>query len=124
MSEDYYGEKLREFMQMAANEVLKEGYTEEALEEFLKSEGLKNVYARCIDEIAEDGIRTIAEITEEKLREQRQADEEFLIGHHRIWGKAFDASEMLYICTLESAEKYDEFVMIITRTRYHIFILH
>ena len=69
-----------------------------------------DAFLNLIDGIASNSVETIESIMYEKVLEERAYANEFLARQEQKWGKAFVASEALYLCILESTEHYEQYV--------------
>ncbi len=78
--------------------------------EFTESDGFIDMYEKIIELISDNAVKTIDEIMYEKAIENRAFTQEFLARHEQKWGKAFIASEALYICVLESTEAFTNYI--------------
>lgn len=71
---------------------------------------IRDTFLNLIDDVASDSVETIESIMYEKVLEERAYTNEFLARQEQKWGKAFVASEALYLCILESTEHYEQYV--------------
>lgn len=106
MAEDFIDKLVEEVI----NDKLKEDLTEEELGKLFDENRLGKAYKDLIKRVADDGVKTIESIMFEKVLEERAYSDEFVARQNQKWGKAFVASEAMYICILESAESYNEYV--------------
>lgn len=114
MAEDYIREIMNESISKILEEEISSGATEEeinrSLDKLLSQENLNKSCSLLLEKASDDSVDTIENIMYEKVLNERCCSDEFLARQGQIWGKAFVASEAMYICVLESAEHYHEFV--------------
>jgi hypothetical protein len=110
MAVDYTNEMIINIFNEKIKDHLKNKEDVEKVLEFISTEEFGNTYTEIIKMISDNAIETINEIMYEKVFENRSYSQEFLARQEQKWGKAFIASEAMYICVLESAESYSEFV--------------
>lgn len=67
-------------------------------------------FLNLIDDVASSSVEIIENIMYEKVLEKRAYANEFLARQEQKWGKAFVASEALYLCIIESTDHYEQFV--------------
>lgn len=79
---------------------------EQRIQKFLGGECVAELFMTMTEEISSDSVGTIESIMYEKVLEERAFSDEFLARQNQKWGKAFVASEALYLCVLESTEHY------------------
>jgi hypothetical protein len=110
MTGDYTGDMVKKIYLDLLQEKAVEGLTEEELKKLMNPENIKKVYKETIEMIASSSVKTIEQIMYEKVQVERAYVDEFLARQNQKWGKAFVASDALYICVLESAETYSAYV--------------
>lgn len=110
MAEDFVYELFEKTMKDVILEKIEKGVSEEQLEELISQENVSNTYKTLVEQISDDSVETIESIMYEKVLEERAYTDEFLAKQNQKWGKAFVASVILYICVLESAEAYRDYV--------------
>ena len=110
MSEDFTDKIIIDAVRDVLKDKIKDGMSEKEMDEFFSKESFGKKYADIINMIADDSVKTIEAIMFEKVLEERANTDEFIARQNQKWGKAFVASEAMYICILESAEEYNEFV--------------
>ena len=72
---------------------------------------LKELFQNMSEQMSSDSVDTIESIMYEKVLEERAYTDEFIARQNQKWGKAFAASEALYLCVLESTEHYEEHIL-------------
>ncbi len=110
MGKDFMLEIIHEAIDDFVNKSLEEGATEDYIKEHLNKDRLSDAFEYLLKTASQDSVETIENIMFEKVLDLRSYDAEFLARQHQKWGKAFVASEALYICVLESAESFAEYV--------------
>lgn len=71
---------------------------------------IKDLFLDLIEQVSNSSVDTIESIMYEKVLEERAFTDEFLARQNQKWGKAFVASEALYLCILESTTHYEQYV--------------
>lgn len=110
MANDYTNEMFKDTVNKFIKDKIEEGASKEKVEEFIESGAITTMYQEVVKIIADSALKTIEEIMYEKVFEERAYTNEFLARMEQKWGKAFVASEALYICVMESSEEYIKFV--------------
>lgn len=105
INEMFFG-KLIDFFK----EKLEEGLPKEKIQDFLDSSEIGELYAEIVKTVSDSAAETIEEIMFEKVLVERAFDNEFLARVEQKWGKAFVASEALYLCVMESSDEYIKFI--------------
>lgn len=111
MAEDFVHELFETAMKETIQEKIENGASEEQMEELMGQENVSNTYAKMMEEISDDSVKMIESIMYEKTTKEKAFTDEFLARQDQKWGKAFVASDALYICVIESAESYRDYVM-------------
>lgn len=111
MSEDFTDQIIVDAVQTVLKNKIRDGMSEEEIDQFFAEESFGKKYADIINMIADDSVKTIEAIMFEKVLEERANTDEFIARQNQRWGKAFVASEAMYICILESAEEYSKYVL-------------
>jgi hypothetical protein len=110
MAQDYTNDMIvKSLSEMIKRKTKGKAQTETVLK-FLETEDFKDLYAKIIGMISDNATDTIEDVMYEKVLEERAFVQEFLARQEQKWGKCFVASEAMYICVLESAEAYTEYV--------------
>lgn len=110
MAEDYVRDMFAKTMEELIQEKIKKGVSEEEIEEFTSQKNISATYKTIVKQISKDSVETIENIMYEKVLIEDAYVNEFLARQSQKWGRAFVASEVLYLCILESAEMYTEYV--------------
>ncbi len=110
MREDFVEETLKRTLQEVIAEKIQNGASEEEIEKIIYSDNIKKVYSEFVDQVSDDSVDFIEKTMYEKVLEERAYADEFLARQNQKWGKAFVASDMLYLCICESAEEYNDYV--------------
>ncbi len=110
MAEDFMHDVMEQALEDIIAEKIKNGSSGEKIEEELSPNAIMKEYKKLIEQASKDSVETIENIMYEKVLEERACADIFLARQNQKWGKAFAASDMLYICILESAELYTEYV--------------
>lgn len=111
MAEDYTNELFTETLEKLIEEKTNEGESEERILGFLQSDSVFEMYQEVVKIISDSAVKTIEEIMFEKVLFERAHTAEFIGRMEQKWGKAFVASEALYICVMESSDEYIKFVV-------------
>ena len=83
---------------------------EKAIEDIYADKRYQEAICEIYKKESQKRARLIRKLSYEKVLYERAYENEFLARQDQIWGEAFITSEILYICTLESAESYSTFV--------------
>lgn len=110
MANDYTNEMFEDTINKLLKDKIKEGASKEKVEEFVKSGAITTMYQEVVKIIADSALKTIEDIMYEKVLVERAYTSEFLARMEQKWGKAFVASEALYLCIMESSQEYIEYV--------------
>lgn len=110
MADDLTNEMISKQLNMIISEYVGKGAEINKILEFTESDSFINMYEKIIELISDNAVKTIDEIMYEKAIENRAFTQEFLARHEQKWGKAFIASEALYICILESTEAFTDYI--------------
>ncbi|MCI0947873.1 DUF5677 domain-containing protein [Clostridioides difficile] len=111
MVEDYTNDLILDTIKDIVEKKIEDGEDENKIIEFLNSQEISKIGVEIIKILSDISIETIETIMYEKVFEERTYTNEFLAKQERKWGKAFVASEAMYICVLESAETYTKYVL-------------
>ena len=105
---------MHDIMEQAIEEIIVEeisnGISEEKLDKKLSQDAILKAYKGLIEQASEHSIETIENMMYEKVLEERSEADLFLARQNQKWRNAFVASDAMYICILESAESYTEYV--------------
>lgn len=110
MAEDFIREIAESAINEAVSEAIEKGCSEEEVKKMLSTENISKACKRLLEDTSNDSVDTIESIMYQKVFEDRTLSDEFLARQNQKWGKAFVASEAMYLCVLESAEEYNEYV--------------
>lgn len=110
MAEDFIKDVVEKALQEVVNEKIENGASEEEIKEITNPDAISKVFFELIKQASDDSVVFIEEIMYEKVLEERAYADEFLARQNQKWGKAFVASDAMYICVLESAESYSKYV--------------
>lgn len=110
MSKDFIGDVIEKVLQDIVKEKIESSASEKELEEKINPKVFSKSMSELIKQASDDSVAFIEKIMYEKVLDERAYDDEFLARQNQKWGKAFVASEAMYICVLESAETYTEYV--------------
>lgn len=110
MAEDFIKDTVATAIKNVIQEKLENGASEEEINKILDSSFVSGVMSEVIKETADDSVAFIEENMYEKVLEERYYVDEFLARQNQKWGKAFVASDAMYICVLESAKIYSDYV--------------
>ena len=72
---------------------------------------LEETYSDLIETLSQNLTETMESTMYEHVLEARAYTAEFLARQDQKWGKAFVASEALYLCILEATDNYHAFVV-------------
>lgn len=111
MAEDFVHELFEMAMKESIQEKIENGASEEQMEGLLSQENCNKTYKALVEQISDDSVKTIESIMYEKVTKERAFTDEFLARQNQKWGEAFVASDALYICIIESAESYRDYVI-------------
>ena len=111
MAEDFVYELFETAMKETIQEKIENGASEEQMEEVRSRENVSNTYTKMMEQISDDSVKTIESIMYEKVTKEKAFTDEFLARQNQKWGEAFVASDALYICIIESAESYRDYVI-------------
>ena len=111
MPNDYTTEMFMKTLNELLENKINKGISEDEIDKFLQSEAISNMYQKIVKVMADDVAKTIEAIMYEKVLEERAYTDEFIARMEQKWGKAFVASEALYICVIESAQSYGKYVV-------------
>lgn len=111
MAEDFVHELFEMSMKETIQEKIENGASEEQMEGLLSQENCNKTYKALVEEISDDSVKTIESIMYEKVTKEKAFTDEFLARQNQKWGEAFVASDALYICIIESAESYRDYVI-------------
>lgn len=97
-----------------AEKIKKDNLSEEESNKFirgiLKSGIVEESYNEVLEMLSNSLTETMESTMYEHVLEARAYTAEFLARQEQKWGKAFVASEALYLCVLEATENYNSFV--------------
>lgn len=110
MSEDFIREIVESAIRDAVSEAIEKECSDEEVKNLISSENISKIWNNLLEEASNDSIDVIENIMYEKVFEDRNLSDEFIARQNQKWGKAFVASEAMYLCVLESAGKYNEYV--------------
>lgn len=111
MAEDFVHELFETAMQETIQEKINNGASEEQIEELIGYENCNNIYKTLVEQLSDDSVKSIESIMYEKVMKERGVTDEFLARQNQKWGEAFVASDALYICIIESADSYRDYVI-------------
>lgn len=112
---DYVNELFINTLKKLVEEKVNKGESEEKIIDFLQSNSISEIYQEVVEIISDNAVKTIEEIMFEKVLFERAHTAEFIGRMEQKWGKAFVASEALYICVMESSDEYIKFVVETTK---------
>lgn len=107
---DFIKETVEKALQEIITEKVEAGVTEEEIEQVISSDNIAKAFSELIKQVSSDSVDVIEEIMYEKVLVERAYADEFLARQNQKWGKAFVASDAMYICVLESTEIYAKYV--------------
>ena len=110
MAEDYIKDIVMNKFDELVQEKIDSGACEEAINELINSDTVDQIYRQTLDDFSNESVEVIEQIMFEKVLNENAYVDEFLARQNQKWGKAFVASDVLYLCVLESAEQYTEYV--------------
>lgn len=110
MASDLTNEMIIEQLQKIINDYIGNGTNIDKIIKYTESDSFIEMYEKVIELISNNAVKTIDEIMYEKVIENRAFTQEFLARQEQKWGKAFIASEALYVCVLESSEAYTDYI--------------
>ncbi len=110
MAKDFMHDIMEQVIEEIVAEEKNKGSSQEKIEEKLSSDTILKAYKKLIEQASDDSLETIENMMYEKVLEERACADMFLARQNQKWGKAFVTSDMLYLCVLESAELYTEYV--------------
>ena len=110
MARDLMHDIMEQVIEEFVFEEVSNGISEEKLDERLSQDAILKAYKGLVEQASNDSIKTIENIMYEKVLEERACADIFLARQNQKWCKAFVASDAMYICVLESAELYTEYV--------------
>lgn len=110
MAEDFIREIVENAINKAASEAREKKCSDEEIEKLFSLENITETWKNLLEDASNDSVDVIENIMYEKVFEDRSLSDEFLARQNQKWGKAFVTSEAMYLCVLESAEKYSEYV--------------
>lgn len=111
MAEDFVHKLFKTAMKETIQEKIENGASEEQMKELESQENCNKTYKALVEQISDDSVNTIESIMYEKVTKERAFTDEFLARQDQKWGEAFIASDALYICIIESAESYRDYVI-------------
>ncbi len=117
MVEDYTNDLILDTIKDIVEKKIEDGEDKNKIIEFLNSQEISKIGVEIIKIVSDLSIETIETIMYEKVFEERAYTNEFLAKQEQKWGKAFVASEAMYICVLESAETYTKYVSELIKER-------
>lgn len=89
---------------------LSEEEASKLIKKVLKSGLIEETYSDLIESLSRELAETMESTMYEHVLEERAYTAEFLARQEQKWGKAFVASEALYLCILEATDNYTTFV--------------
>lgn len=110
MASDFMHDIMEQVIEEIVVEEISNGISEEKLNEKLSQSVILKAYKGLIEKTSDYSIETIENIMYEKVLEERACVDIFLATQSQKWSKAFVASDAMYICVLESAELYTDYV--------------
>lgn len=110
MAEDFIREIAESAINETVSEAIEKGCSEEEVEKLLRPENISKANKDLLEKASNDSVDVIESIMYEKVFDDRTFSDEFLARQNQKWGKAFVVSEVMYLCVLESAETYNEYV--------------
>lgn len=110
MASDLMHDIMKQVIEEIIVEDVSNGVTQEEIDERLSQDAILKAYKGLIEQASNDSVDTIENIMYEKVLEERVCADIFLARQNQKWCKGFIASDALYICVLESAEWYTEYV--------------
>lgn len=110
MARDLMHDIMEQVIEEVVVEEVRNGVPDEKLDERLSQDNISRAYKNLIEKASDDSLETIENIMYEKVLEERACTDIFLARQNQKWCKAFVTSDAMYICVLESAESYTEYV--------------
>lgn len=110
MGNDFVDQIFKEALGEVITKKVEDGLTDDEMEQIFQEDSLSKKYVEIVNMIAAESVKTIENIMYEKILAERAYSDEFSARQEQKWGKAFVASEAMYICILESAEAYNDYV--------------
>lgn len=110
MAKDYTSELFLKTLKELIDKNIEDGMSEKKIDDFLKSDDVSDLYRETVKIMSDSAVKTIEKIMYEKVLYERAQTDEFLGRMEQRWGSAFVASEVLYICVMESADEYINYV--------------
>lgn len=111
MAEDFVHELFETAMKETIQEKIENGASEEQMEELAGQQNCNKTYKALVEQVSDDSVKTIESIMYEKVIKERTFTDEFMARQNQKWGDGFVASDVLYICIIESAESYRDYVV-------------
>lgn len=123
MVKDFMHEIMEQSIKDIILEEKNEGVSQEKIVESLSQDKILQAYKKLIEQASDDSVETIENLMLEQVSEERVHVDIFLEKQSQKWKKAFAASDMLYICILESAELYNGYVCDLYSQNYLFYAL-
>lgn len=89
---------------------LSEEEASKLIKKVLESGLIEETYSDLVESLSKELAETMESTMYEHVLEARAYTAEFLAKQEQKWGKAFVASEALYLCILEATDNYTTFV--------------
>lgn len=111
VSQTIHDTLLRAFAKKVEEDNLSEEESAKIMAKVLESGIIEETYSDLLEDLSESITETLESSMYEHVLNARAHTAEFLARQEQKWGKAFIASEALYLCVLEATDNYNAFVV-------------